>query len=81
MLTWLSFLGRTKDDAVWTCLKSYTDASLGSWQPLSFQLLYVNYTGVVTMGPAEQAVFGGSAGDGATPFGNSCKSIQLVQRY
>ncbi|RJE21048.1 hypothetical protein PHISCL_06619 [Aspergillus sclerotialis] len=34
-------------------------------------LIYVNYTGVVTMGPAEQAVFGGTAGDGATPFGNS----------
>ncbi|KAI9924815.1 hypothetical protein ASPWEDRAFT_155172 [Aspergillus wentii DTO 134E9] len=34
-------------------------------------LLYVNYTGVVTMGPAEQAVFGGTAADGATPFGNS----------
>lgn len=35
------------------------------------QLLYMNYTGVVTMGPAEQAVFSGNAEDGATPFGNS----------
>ncbi|KAM0117302.1 hypothetical protein ACP6JC_006072 [Aspergillus fumigatus] len=34
-------------------------------------LLYMNYTGVVTMGPAEQAVFSGNAEDGATPFGNS----------
>ncbi|EAW22719.1 DUF3237 domain-containing protein [Aspergillus fischeri NRRL 181] len=34
-------------------------------------LLYMNYTGVVTMGPAEQAVFSGKAEDGATPFGNS----------
>jgi hypothetical protein len=31
----------------------------------------MNYTGVVTMGPAEQAVFSGKAEDGATPFGNS----------
>ncbi|GAQ10799.1 hypothetical protein ALT_8120 [Aspergillus lentulus] len=34
-------------------------------------LLYMNYTGVVTMGPAEQAVFSGKADDGATAFGNS----------
>ncbi|PLB35428.1 DUF3237 domain-containing protein [Aspergillus candidus] len=34
-------------------------------------LLYLNYTGVITLGPAELAVFGGTAGDGSTPFGNS----------
>lgn len=34
-------------------------------------LLYMNYTGVVTMGPAEQAVFTGTAAEGATPWGNS----------
>ncbi|EYE95380.1 DUF3237 domain-containing protein [Aspergillus ruber CBS 135680] len=35
------------------------------------QLLYINYTDVVAMGPAEQAVFGDTASDGATLFGNS----------
>ncbi|PKY08707.1 hypothetical protein P168DRAFT_323784 [Aspergillus campestris IBT 28561] len=34
-------------------------------------LLYLNYTGVITLGPAEAAVFGGTAADGSTPFGNS----------
>lgn len=33
----------------------------------------MSYTGVVTMGPAEKAVFGGTAPDGATAFGNSCE--------
>ncbi|OJJ49763.1 hypothetical protein ASPZODRAFT_58823 [Penicilliopsis zonata CBS 506.65] len=35
------------------------------------QLIYLNYTGVVALGPAEAAVFAGTASDGATPFGNS----------
>ncbi|EAW07702.1 DUF3237 domain-containing protein [Aspergillus clavatus NRRL 1] len=34
-------------------------------------LLFMHYTGVVTLGPAEKAVFEGTAKDGATPFGNS----------
>ncbi|KAE8325485.1 hypothetical protein BDV39DRAFT_178523 [Aspergillus sergii] len=33
-------------------------------------LLYLNYTGVVTLTPAEQAVFAGTASEGSTPFGN-----------
>lgn len=35
----------------------------------------MNYTGVITMGPAEQAVLGGSAPDGATAWGHSCKLL------
>lgn len=31
----------------------------------------MNYTGIVTLGPAEVAVFSGTAEDGVTPFGNS----------
>ncbi|KAL3473307.1 hypothetical protein BJX99DRAFT_233993 [Aspergillus californicus] len=34
-------------------------------------LIYVNYTGVVTMTDAENTVFSGAASDGSTPFGNS----------
>ncbi|RMJ24792.1 hypothetical protein PHISP_04341 [Aspergillus sp. HF37] len=34
-------------------------------------LVYLNYTGVVTMGPAEQAVLSGAGSEGATPWGNS----------
>ncbi|KAF5864467.1 hypothetical protein ETB97_007571 [Aspergillus alliaceus] len=33
-------------------------------------LLYLHYTGVLTLTPAEQAVFGGTAPEGSTPFGN-----------
>ncbi|KAE8134478.1 hypothetical protein BDV38DRAFT_160118 [Aspergillus pseudotamarii] len=33
-------------------------------------LLYLNYTGVVTLTPTEQAVFAGTAPEGSTPFGN-----------
>lgn len=39
------------------------------------QLIYVSYTGVVAVTPAEQAVLGGTAADGATPWGNSCKYL------
>ncbi|KAJ1713764.1 hypothetical protein COH20_007895 [Aspergillus flavus] len=38
-------------------------------------LLYLNYTGVVTLTPAEQAVFAGTASEGSTPFGNICEYI------
>ncbi|GES59055.1 hypothetical protein ATEIFO6365_0003033500 [Aspergillus terreus] len=34
-------------------------------------LLYMNYTGVVTLGDGEKAVFSGTAGEGSTAFGNS----------
>ncbi|PYI19370.1 hypothetical protein BO86DRAFT_384652 [Aspergillus japonicus CBS 114.51] len=34
-------------------------------------LIYLNYTGVVTLAPEVQAVFAGTAGDGSTPFGNA----------
>ncbi|KAL5356898.1 hypothetical protein BJX96DRAFT_143576 [Aspergillus floccosus] len=34
-------------------------------------LLYMNYTGVVTLGDGEKAVFNGTAGEGSTAFGNS----------
>ncbi|KAE8373031.1 hypothetical protein BDV26DRAFT_285476 [Aspergillus bertholletiae] len=33
-------------------------------------LLYLNYTGVLTLTPTEQAVFSGTAPEGSTPFGN-----------
>ncbi|KAA8651996.1 DUF3237 domain-containing protein [Aspergillus tanneri] len=34
-------------------------------------LIYVNYTGVVALSPAEKAVFAGTAGEGSTPWGNA----------
>ncbi|KAL3438162.1 hypothetical protein BDV09DRAFT_161012 [Aspergillus tetrazonus] len=34
-------------------------------------LIYVNYTGVVTLSEAEQKVLSGTAEEGSTPFGNS----------
>ncbi|KAJ5620470.1 hypothetical protein N7510_004454 [Penicillium lagena] len=33
-------------------------------------LLYLHYTGVLTLSPVEKAVLGGKAEDGPTPFGN-----------
>lgn len=39
------------------------------------QLIYVNYTGVVTVTDAERDVLTGKTEDGSTPFGNSCKSL------
>ncbi|KAF7590041.1 hypothetical protein BBP40_003294 [Aspergillus hancockii] len=33
-------------------------------------LLYLSYTGVLTLTPVEQAVFGGTAPEGSTAFGN-----------
>ncbi|OOO09200.1 UPF0311 domain-containing protein [Aspergillus oryzae] len=44
-------------------------------------LLYLNYTGVVTLTPAEQAVFAGTASEGSTPFGNICEYITGDERY
>lgn len=34
-------------------------------------LLYLSYTGIVALGPAEKAVFSGTAENGATAYGNS----------
>ncbi|PYH87167.1 hypothetical protein BO82DRAFT_397089 [Aspergillus uvarum CBS 121591] len=34
-------------------------------------LIYLNYTGVITLAPEVQAVFAGAAEDGSTPFGNA----------
>ncbi|CEN62402.1 hypothetical protein ASPCAL09037 [Aspergillus calidoustus] len=34
-------------------------------------LIYINYTGVITLTEAEAAVFTGKAAEGSTPFGNS----------
>ncbi|PLB43763.1 hypothetical protein P170DRAFT_441211 [Aspergillus steynii IBT 23096] len=34
-------------------------------------LIYVNYTGIVTLSAAVQAVFSGSADEGSTPFGDA----------
>jgi hypothetical protein len=48
-----------------------------SWQLILFrsvQLIYLNYTGTVTVGPAETAALDGTAEEGLTPFGNSCTS-------
>ncbi|KAL4791778.1 hypothetical protein BDV19DRAFT_370014 [Aspergillus venezuelensis] len=38
-------------------------------------LIYINYTGVVTLGDAERAVLTGIAEDGSTPWGNSFTHI------
>lgn len=43
------------------------------------QLIYLNYTGVITVGQAEGAVLTGTAPEGATPWGNSCKFSILME--
>ncbi|KAE8351000.1 hypothetical protein BDV28DRAFT_159113 [Aspergillus coremiiformis] len=45
-------------------------------------LVYLNYTGVLNLTPAEQAVFAGTAPEGSTPFGNLCAQNQTGdERY
>ncbi|OJJ73815.1 hypothetical protein ASPBRDRAFT_41546 [Aspergillus brasiliensis CBS 101740] len=43
-------------------------------------LIYLNYTGVVTMLPEVQAVFAGAASDGSTPFNTAFTHITFEVR-
>lgn len=59
---------KTHDDAV--SYPSYTEAK--EMQLRDVQLIYLHYTGTVTLTEGVIKVFSGNAGDVDTPYGDSC---------
>lgn len=66
---------RTSDGAV----RLHNSASYRWLLMYRFQLIYLNYTGIVEITPAVGAILGGSSEAKTTPYGTTCSSLYALQ--